>query len=29
LENVIKVANSLQWNIRNAIEWKKFTHGAN
>lgn len=29
LENVIKTINSLQWNIRNAIEWKKFTHGAN
>ncbi len=28
LENVIKAINSLQWNIRNAIEWKKFTHGA-
>ena len=28
LENVIKTVNSLQWNIKNAIEWKKFTHGA-
>ncbi len=28
LENIIKTVNSLQWNIRNAIEWKKFTHGA-
>ncbi len=28
LESVIKNIANLQWNIRNAIEWKKFTHGT-
>jgi hypothetical protein len=29
LDSIVKAISSLQWNIRNAIEWKKFIHGAN
>jgi len=29
LESVIKEINSRQWNIRNAIEWRRFTTGLN
>ena len=28
LVGVIKAVSNLQWNIRSAIEWKKFTQGA-
>lgn len=28
LENVIKIINNRQWNIRAAIDWLKFTNGA-
>lgn len=28
LTGVIKAVGNLHWNIRSAIEWKKFTHGA-
>tara|TARA_Y100001937_G_scaffold3316_1_gene4369 strand:- start:8703 stop:9137 length:435 start_codon:yes stop_codon:yes gene_type:complete len=27
LEEIIKNVNNLQWNIKNAIEWKKFVSG--
>lgn len=27
LEEIIKNINNLQWNIKNAIEWKKFVSG--
>jgi hypothetical protein len=29
LDSIVKAIASLQWNIRNAIEWKKFIHGVN
>jgi hypothetical protein len=29
LDSIVKAVASLQWNIRNAIEWKKFIHGVN
>jgi hypothetical protein len=29
LDNIIKAISSMQWNIRNAIEWKKFISGIN
>ncbi len=29
IESVVKAISQLQWNIRNAIEWKKFIHGVN
>jgi len=29
LDSIVKSIASLQWSIRNAIEWKKFTHGVN
>lgn len=28
LTGVIKAVSNLHWNIRSAIDWKKFTHGA-
>jgi len=28
LEDVIKSINNRNWNIRNAIEWRKFLHGS-
>jgi hypothetical protein len=28
LENVIKIINNRQWNIRSAIDWLKFTNGT-
>tara|TARA_Y100000004_G_scaffold182655_1_gene229643 strand:+ start:164 stop:601 length:438 start_codon:yes stop_codon:yes gene_type:complete len=28
LEDVIKSINNRNWNIRNAIEWRKFMHGG-
>ena len=28
LENVIKIINNRQWNIRAAIDWLKFTNGS-
>jgi hypothetical protein len=28
LENVIKLINNRQWNIRSAIDWLKFTSGS-
>ena len=28
LENVIKLINNRQWNIRSAIDWLKFTNGT-
>ena len=28
LEEVIKIVNSRQWNIKSAIEWIKFTQGV-
>ena len=27
LEKVLREINNRNWNIRNAIEWKKFIHG--
>ena len=27
LERVLREINNRNWNIRNAIEWKKFLHG--
>ena len=27
LENVIKIINNRQWNIRSIIDWLKFTNG--
>lgn len=27
IENVLKTLNNMQWNIRNAIEYLKFSHG--
>jgi hypothetical protein len=29
IESIVKAISQLQWNIRNAIEWKKFIHGVN
>lgn len=29
LEGIVKSLSSRQWTIRNAIEWRKFTHGIN
>lgn len=29
LESVVKSISARQWTIRNAIEWRKFTHGIN
>ena len=26
-ERILKEINNRNWNIRNAIEWKKFLHG--
>lgn len=28
IENVIKIINNRQWNIRSAIDWLKFTNGT-
>jgi hypothetical protein len=28
LENVLKSINGRQWNIRGAIEWRKFINGV-
>lgn len=28
LESVLKSINNRQWNIRGAIDWRKFTHGG-
>ena len=28
LESVIKIMNNRQWNIRSAIEWRKFINGV-
>jgi hypothetical protein len=27
LENVVKIINNRQWNIRSIIDWAKFTNG--
>jgi hypothetical protein len=27
-EEIMKAINGRQWNIRNAIEWRKFSNGA-
>ena len=28
LESVVKIINNRQWNIRSAIDWRKFVSGA-